>query len=88
MPVDNPELLQAGALEDIIHDARRTSVSKGVPINTAEVPDDCRQPTEEELHGPNALRRVAAPIPLAAYTVAFVELCERFSYYGSQIVCK
>lgn len=36
-------------------------------------------PTEEELHGPGALRRVSAPIPWPVYTVAFVELCERFS---------
>lgn len=45
------------------------------------------EPTEEELHGPNALRRVSAPIPWAVYTVAFVELCERFSYYGTQVLC-
>lgn len=44
-------------------------------------------PTEEELYGPNALRRVSAPIPWAVYTVAFVELCERFSYYGTQVLC-
>ncbi|KAJ5579825.1 uncharacterized protein N7459_005810 [Penicillium hispanicum] len=43
-------------------------------------------PTTEELHGPNALRRVSAPIPWAVYTVAFVELCERFSYYGTQVL--
>lgn len=45
-------------------------------------------PTEEELHGAGALRRISAPIPLAVYTVAFVELCERFSYYGTQVVCE
>ncbi|KAJ5173021.1 hypothetical protein N7492_005614 [Penicillium capsulatum] len=44
-------------------------------------------PTEEELHGPGALRRVSAPIPWPVYTVAFVELCERFSYYGTQNLC-
>lgn len=49
---------------------------------------DANIPTHEELHGPNALRRVSAPIPWAVYTVAFVELCERFSYYGTTIVCK
>ncbi|KAJ5681880.1 uncharacterized protein N7477_001820 [Penicillium maclennaniae] len=43
-------------------------------------------PTEEELSGPNALRRISAPIPWAVYTVAFVELCERFSYYGTQVL--
>lgn len=45
-------------------------------------------PTTDELHGPNALRRVSAPIPWIVYTVAFVELCERFSYYGTQVLCK
>lgn len=42
-------------------------------------------PTEEELH---TLRRVAGRIPWKAYTLAFVELCERFSYYGTTVVCK
>ena len=40
-------------------------------------------PTEEEMH---TLRRVSGKIPWAAYTVAFVELCERFSYYGTTAV--
>ena len=43
-------------------------------------------PTDDELSGPGALRRVSAPIPWAVYTVAFVELCERFSYYGSAVL--
>ena len=34
------------------------------------------------------LRRVAGKIPWTAYTIAFVELCERFSYYGTTVVCK
>jgi hypothetical protein len=45
-------------------------------------------PTPEELEGHGALRRISANIPLSVYTVAFVELCERFSYYGTQVVCK
>lgn len=44
-------------------------------------------PTDDELEGEDALRRVSAPIPWTVYTVAFVELCERFSYYGTQVVC-
>jgi POT family proton-dependent oligopeptide transporter len=32
------------------------------------------------------LRRIAGDIPWTAYTVAFVELCERFSYYGTTAV--
>lgn len=44
-------------------------------------------PTDAELAGPEALRRISAPIPWPVYTIAFVELCERFSYYGTTIVC-
>lgn len=42
-------------------------------------------PTEEELR---TLRRVADKIPWKVYAIAFVELCERFSYYGTTVVCK
>ena len=41
-------------------------------------------PTEEELR---TLHRVRDHIPLKVYTVAFIELCERFSYYGTTVVC-
>lgn len=91
MPVDNPEIIQAAGLVDL--QGRRESVTEA----THEKATDAFQrrdsaydnlPTEAELEGPNALRRVAAPIPWAVYTVAFVELCERFSYYGTQVVCK
>jgi len=93
MPVDSPETMRVGALEDITYDRRRSSVisAKGMQLTTYEdgdlMPGE-RHPTPDELHGPTALRRVAAPIPWAVYTVAFVELCERFSYYGTQVVCK
>ncbi|EFQ33627.1 POT family protein [Colletotrichum graminicola] len=45
-----------------------------------EYPD---KPTEEEL---NTLRRVSGPIHWGIYTIAFAELCERFSYYGSSVL--
>lgn len=32
------------------------------------------------------LRRIAGPVPWSSYLIAFVELCERFSYYGSTVV--
>ena len=41
-------------------------------------------PNEEDLRN---LRRVAGKIPWTTFTVAFVELCERFSYYGTTAVC-
>jgi POT family proton-dependent oligopeptide transporter len=45
--------------------------------------EDGRRPTDEEL---KTLRRVADKIPMSIYTIAFVELCERFSYYGTTAV--
>lgn len=42
-------------------------------------------PSEEDLH---TLRRVAAHIQPKLFTIAFIEACERFSYYGSvAVVC-
>lgn len=41
------------------------------------------KPTEEELH---TLRRVSGKIMWSMWTIAFVELCERFSYYGSAVL--
>jgi proton-dependent oligopeptide transporter, POT family len=41
------------------------------------------QPTDEERH---SLRRVSDKIPPKAFTIAFVELVERMSYYGSTAV--
>ncbi|RKF65437.1 Peptide transporter PTR2, partial [Erysiphe neolycopersici] len=40
-------------------------------------------PTDEELR---SLRRVPENIPWGVYSLAFVELCERFSYYGTTVV--
>ena len=45
---------------------------------------DGGQPTDEELQ---TLRRVAGKVPWTAYTIGIVELCERFSYYGTTAVC-
>ena len=42
-------------------------------------------PTEEEWA---TLPRVPGTIPWTAWTVAFVEFAERFSYYGTSAVCK
>jgi hypothetical protein len=89
MPTDVTDV-QAGALTDLPsqhlvpvnekygHEADATSDAEGLVDG---------HPTPEELDGENALRRISAPIPWAVYTVAFVELCERFSYYGTQVVC-
>ena len=78
MPVDSPETMVAGGLEDITHDRRRSSViapKKGMQIAMIEeniLAADERYPTADELSGPGKLRRVGAPIPWGVYTVAFV----------------
>ncbi|THX86554.1 PTR2-domain-containing protein [Aureobasidium pullulans] len=61
-------------------------VGKAEPLYEVKTPetevyDDL--PTEEDL---KTLRRVSGKINWAAYTVAFAELAERFSYYGSSIL--
>lgn len=60
-----------------------TTITSGADTSSAQL-DEYIYPTEEELA---TLRRVSGKIPWLAYTVAFVELCERFSYYGTTAVC-
>jgi len=47
--------------------------------------DKLLEPTELEL---KTLRRISGHVPWQAYSIAFVELCERFSWYGTTAVCK
>lgn len=42
-------------------------------------------PSAEDM---GTLRRVPNHIPLKLFSIAFIELCERFSYYGCTVVCK
>lgn len=56
---------------------------KSTSANTDELAHDDELPTEEERR---TLRRVSGKIKWAMYTIAFVELCERFSYYGSSVL--
>jgi hypothetical protein len=59
---------------------------KGIPRRPGEVYEDREHyPSNEELI---TLRRISGLVPWTAYTVAIVELCERFSYYGTIAVCK
>lgn len=65
-------------------DRRSTSHSfAGAPPVEFEADLEGEEPTEEELL---TLRRVSGKIPWTAYTIAFVELCERFGYYGCQVL--
>lgn len=66
----------------------RETAEKGGFSSSAAYEDDAALqkdfPSPDELR---TLRRVSGKIPWTAYTVAFVELCERFSYYGTTAVC-
>jgi POT family proton-dependent oligopeptide transporter len=70
-------------LGDDAHAAECPAVYEGKGTMPSEYMGDVF-PSLEEIH---SLRRVSARIPWKVYTIAFVELCERFSYYGTQILC-
>ncbi|ERF72052.1 hypothetical protein EPUS_04970 [Endocarpon pusillum Z07020] len=92
----SPDDVAVGARHDIalaqgLDDERRMSHAPALPpvyegkgtLATVYADDAADAPTVEELH---TLRRVRDHIPWKVYTVAFVELCERFSYYGTTVV--
>ncbi|KAK4219607.1 peptide transporter-like protein [Rhypophila decipiens] len=84
MPVDTENATIVGAAKD---EGREIALTKDASAPDYKVSldghDDNRAPTEEELH---TLRRVPEKIPWNIYTIAFIELCERFSYYGTTAV--
>lgn len=60
-----------------------TSSEKGVDLVSDDHDHDGfggERPTDEEK---KTLRHVGEPLPKAAFLVAIVELCERFTYYGA-----
>ncbi|KAI5241207.1 PTR2-domain-containing protein [Aureobasidium subglaciale] len=92
--IDNSDLAKAHVPEAVIqgtayeaHAGRGSiDVGKSQPlyeVRTPETEEDDDTPTEDDLQN---LRRISGKIKWAAYTVAFVELAERFSYYGSSIL--
>lgn len=80
-------------LEENDYDGTTTPVDGRIdPLENDEAPEDLYdfydkllEPTELEL---KTLRRISGHIPWQAYSVAFVELCERFSWYGTTAVCE
>lgn len=76
-PATSPEIEQV-----------RETAEKGGFTSSAAYEDDAA--LQKDFLSPDelrTLRRVSGKIPWTAYTVAFVELCERFSYYGTTAVC-
>jgi POT family proton-dependent oligopeptide transporter len=70
---DSKEIALGHAAQLVAEHAREGSLASGEEV-----------PTFEDL---KTLRRVPAKIPLTLFSIAFIELCERFSYYGTTIVC-
>ncbi|DAA77274.1 TPA_exp: putative MFS peptide transporter [Trichophyton benhamiae CBS 112371] len=70
-------------------DEKELSTVQAIAANGAHESDDeatglrKELPTDEEIA---TLRRVPDRIPWIAFSIAFVELCERFSYYGTTAV--
>ncbi|GAB1196481.1 hypothetical protein APSETT444_005752 [Aspergillus pseudonomiae] len=79
--------ISRGNLDTEAHEILKTPLPKHETIVVSAAPsphdDGCAAPTEQEL---DSLRRVAGSVRWTAYTIAFVELCERFSYYGTTAV--
>ncbi|KAG6134093.1 hypothetical protein E4U28_005905 [Claviceps purpurea] len=95
--LDNDAIAQAG-LADFEHHGRAAYPSKGSmdahprkvslqyhhDVTYDEDPDYYEgKPTDEEMR---TLPRVSGKIMWAMWTIAFAELCERFSYYGSAVL--
>lgn len=87
--IDNAEVAKAEApvipvrLRPGANGAEQKKLSFDAPLTS--VLPDYEEITEADLKN---LERISGPIPWQAYTIAFVEFCERFSYYGTTVVCK
>ncbi|RGP78159.1 pot family proton-dependent oligopeptide transporter [Fusarium longipes] len=67
---------------------RRSSVvtdphAPAASVAAGGVTADGEFPTPEEMQ---SLRRISNKIPMKLFSIAFIELCERFSYYGCTVV--
>ena len=86
-----PQVLDVPAAPGIISEKNEKSLAIAgdepaiVSDGSLRGPEGEEYPTAEEVE---KLRRVCGKVPWSAYTIAFVELCERFSYYGTTVVCE
>lgn len=88
--LDNDAIAQAG-LADAEHqhgpgyynDSALQKETHQLEVSSSNEEDWPDKPTEEDLR---TLKRVSGPIKWSMWTIAFVELCERFSYYGSSVL--
>jgi len=75
-----PEAAYMGSADEKAHGHGTIDVT-----DMSAISDDGNEEVSE--HDLKTLRRVSGKIPWSAFSIAFVELCERFSYYGTTIVC-
>ena len=80
-----PEATVQGTAQEIYAGKGSVDVTDGKPpgYDLSDDEDYEDKPTPEDLQ---SLRRVSAGIQWSIYTIAFAELCERFSYYGSAVL--
>lgn len=69
------------AHRDVYHDEKKGLPTTGISVEhePPTLPDSLELPSEEDKL---VLRRVSDKIPWSTYLIAYVELAERFSYYG------
>jgi POT family proton-dependent oligopeptide transporter len=77
-----PHAIVDATVDEKQHVPNSTASSPPRAITPSDEEDELRgeMPTEEEKR---TLRRIGDPLPKAAFLVAIVELCERFTYYGA-----
>lgn len=78
-PLDQPTLVGDLKVPDFRQTEKNHSDSPPPPDVASTEARGEDYPTTEELQ---TLRRVASPLPAKIFGIAFIELCERFSYYG------
>ncbi|RMI99738.1 hypothetical protein CDV36_015997 [Fusarium kuroshium] len=85
--LDNDAIAQSGLVDPetrgIPQIPAKGSMDVRREVQSVDSSSDDELPTDEELQ---TLRRVSGKIKWSMYTIAFVELCERFSYYGSSVL--
>ncbi|RYO97555.1 hypothetical protein DL765_011156 [Monosporascus sp. GIB2] len=80
VPLDSKVLVEKEPLP--AHDAEG-SIGENHSAEALRGPNGEEYPTAKELE---TLRRIKGPINWIIYTIAFIELCERFAYYGTTAV--
>ncbi|KAL8712635.1 MAG: hypothetical protein Q9220_003166 [cf. Caloplaca sp. 1 TL-2023] len=75
-----PQVLDVPAAPGIENEKNVKSLTIADDSSASIDADGKEYPTAEEVA---TLRRSAGPVPWSAYTIGFIELCERFSYYGT-----